>query len=90
MLYRQGSVVPRDDALATSYFEQSCELKFKAACINLLNSNSIARDDPHELDLRLLLREGGLNLMDVPLSDLYVKACGHNWDFACQKIQVSL
>ena len=90
MQYRQGSIVPTDDVLAINYFQQSCELKFKAACINLLNSNSVVRDDPHELDLRLLLREGGLNLMDAPLNDLIAKACDHDWSFACKEIQASL
>jgi len=61
--YREGNVVEQSNAVARSYFSQSCELKFKAACLNLLNDELLAREDPHELDLRLLLREGGLNLM---------------------------
>jgi len=35
------------------------------------------------LDLRLLLREGGLNLMNESLDDLYARACNHDWIFAC-------
>ena len=88
--YRRGSIVPPDNALSLAFFQKSCELKFKAACINLLDYNSASRDDPHELDLRLLLREGGLNLMEVSRNDLYLKACEHNWDFACHETQVSL
>ena len=48
------------------------------------------RDDPHELDLRLLLREGGRNLMNEPLENLHAKACSHSWDFACESTQDKL
>jgi hypothetical protein len=30
-----------------------------------------------------MLREGGLNLMDLPEPDLYARACEHAWGFAC-------
>ena len=39
--------------------------------------------NPRPLDLRLLLREGGLNLLDMPEPDLYARACRHGWSFAC-------
>lgn len=81
--YREGTLVEQDNALAFNYFAQSCELKFRAACVNLLSENSLLHENPHELDLRLLLREGGLNLMEQPLNDLYARACDHNWSFAC-------
>ena len=81
--YRQGAIVAADSALSLSYFARSCELKFKAGCANLLDETASVREDPHELDLRLLLREGGRNLMDVPLADLYTRACEHDWIFAC-------
>ena len=81
--FRQGGIIERNPELALSYFSQSCELKFKAACVNLLDTDSVLREDPHELDLRLLLREGGQNLMEAPVEDLYSRACGHDWDFAC-------
>jgi len=61
-------------------------LKFKAACLNLINDDLLAQEDPHELDLRLLLREGGLNLMENPIDDLYERACEHDWAFACENI----
>jgi hypothetical protein len=35
------------------------------------------------LDLRLMLREGGLNLMEMGRADLLERACAHNWSFAC-------
>ena len=82
--YRSGNVVGLDSVRARTYFQRACELKFKAACLNLLHSDLVLSDDPHELDLRLLLREGGRNLMDEPLEDLYERACSHSWDFACE------
>ena len=82
--YRSGNVVGLDSVRARTYFQRACELKFKAACLNLLHSDLVLSDDPHELDLRLLLREGGRNLMDEPLEDLYKRACSHSWDFACE------
>jgi hypothetical protein len=83
--FREGRIVERDESLALEYFAKSCELKFRAGCVNLLDANAIARDDPHELDLRLLLREGGLNLMEAPVEELYSRACAHNWAFACER-----
>ncbi len=84
--YRQGTIVAHDNSMAREYFAQSCELKFKAACLNLINDDLLAQEDPHELDLRLLLREGGLNLMENPIDDLYERACEHDWAFACENI----
>lgn len=81
--YRQGLIVERDVGQAQVYLSQSCELKFKAACANLLDNSLVLRDDPHELDLRLLLREGGLNLMSASLDELHMRACEHDWQFAC-------
>jgi len=83
--FREGRIVERNEELALEYFAKSCELKFRAGCVNLLDANAIARDDPHELDLRLLLREGGLNLMEAPAEELYSRACDHDWAFACAK-----
>ena len=54
-----------------------------AACQNLLRGDALYRPPPGDLDLRLLLREGGLNLMQMPLADLYRRACNHGWQFAC-------
>ncbi len=82
--YRSGNAVGLDSVRARTYFQRACELKFKAACLNLLHSDLVLSEDPHELDLRLLLREGGRNLMDEPLEDLYKRACSHSWDFACE------
>ena len=81
--YRVGGIVVPDTEQAFGFFTQACELKFKAACANLLDNGLALRDVPHELDLRLLLREGGLNLMNESLDDLYARACNHDWIFAC-------
>ena len=88
--YRSGEIVEADRYIAATHFRRSCELKFKAACLNLLDPDLMLRDDPHELDLRLLLREGGRNLMNEPLENLHAKACSHSWDFACESTQGKL
>jgi hypothetical protein len=81
--YRQGLITETDFELSFSYFSQACELKFKSGCLNLLNEDRLIADLPKELDLRLMLRQGGQNLMQMPVSDLYAKACEHDWTFAC-------
>jgi len=81
--YRAGKIVAQDTEQSFGFFAQACELKFKAACANLLDNSLALRDAPHELDLRLLLREGGLNLMNESLDNLYARACNHDWAFAC-------
>ena len=88
--YKEGEITEIDARLSLAYFERACELKYQLACFNLLDQNLLGRGDPQELDLRLLLREGGQNLMNVPLAELHARACEHNWSFACSKIQVSL
>lgn len=88
--FREGRIVERSDELAMAYFSRSCELKFKAGCVNLLDTNSIAREAPLELDLRLLLREGGQNLMALPIDQLYQRACDHDWSFACDPASVRI
>ena len=45
--------------------------------------------NPRTLDLRLLLREGGPNLVDMAEPQLYVRACRHGWDFACERVSAS-
>lgn len=81
--YREGIIASVDDDLSLAYFSRGCELKFQASCLNLLDTQLLARDVPHELDLRLLLREAGQNLMQMPVEDLITRACGHDWEFAC-------
>ena len=85
--YRQGDIVGSDADLALGYFSRACELRFQPACVNLLDIESFRQTDPRALDLRLLLREGGSNLMEMAEPELYERAClKHNWDFACDKV----
>ena len=82
--YREGKITVADSELALGYFSRACELRFQAGCINLLAPQSLSRANPRALDLRLLLREGGPNLMEMPEPELYARACDHRWTFACQ------
>ena len=84
--YAEGRITTPDAELASGYFSRACELRFQAACLNLLEPGEATRSEPRMLDLRLLLREGGRNLMDSPEQDLYDRACGHGWDFACERV----
>ena len=83
--HREGRFVPSDPQRAFAHFAKACELRFQAGCMNLLKEDRLQRDDPQELDLRLLLREGGRNLMQMAPADLYRRACDHGWSFACQR-----
>jgi hypothetical protein len=83
--YTEGRLVAADQAAALAYFARACELRFQAACVNLLQPGSLARTDPRVLDLRLLVREGGLNLIDMPEPEVYARACRHGWTFACDR-----
>ncbi|MFM1897723.1 MAG: hypothetical protein RLZZ385_2797 [Pseudomonadota bacterium] len=87
--YQEGRITTGNPTLALDFFAKACELKFQAGCVNLLQPASLVRDAPRELDLRLLLREGGLNLMEMPPEQLYARACEHGWDFACNQLVAS-
>ena len=84
--YAEGVVIEGDPELSATYFARACELRFQAGCVNLLEPASRQRTDPRPLDLRLLLREGGLNLMQMPENDLLARACDHEWTFACDRL----
>jgi hypothetical protein len=83
--YVEGRLVSQDVERAYGYFSRACEARFQAGCVNLLDPRDPARADPRPLDLRLLVREGGLNLLDMPEPELYRRACGHGWTFACDR-----
>ena len=83
--YTEGRLVPGDPERAFAYFARACEGRFQAGCVNLLDASTPARAHPRAFDLRLLLREGGPNLMEMPEPDLYARACKHGWDFACNR-----
>ncbi len=80
----EGRIVEPDAELALGYFARACSAQFQAGCVNLLDPSVVSRAPPRALDLRLLLREGGLNLVDRPQGDLYERACAHGWAFACE------
>ena len=82
--YRLGELVEKSESLALGYFERSCELRFRAGCLNLLDPASRYEELPHQLDLRLMLRQGGLNLMQADEAELLKRACSHGWSYACQ------
>jgi hypothetical protein len=82
--YRLGLITPADSELAYSYFSKSCELKFQAGCANLLDESLSLSEKPKDLDLRLMLRQGGINLIELPVGELYDRACAHQWLFACE------
>ena len=88
--YIHGDITGFDLELARAYFTRVCEARFQAGCLNLLDPETPNRVVPRTLDLRLLLREGGLNLMDMPERDLYARACEHQWTFACERLSHSL
>jgi hypothetical protein len=81
----EGKIVTPDPERAIAYFSRACEGRFQAGCVNLLDSSVISRANPRPLDLRLLLREGGPNLLETPEPELYQRACRHGWSFACQR-----
>jgi hypothetical protein len=81
--YAEGRIVAADAERSRMLFARACELRFQPACSNLLHQASIQHASPHVLDLRLLLREGGKNLMKMSEPDLYARACEHGWSFAC-------
>ena len=83
--YLAGDLVTADSGRAQTLFAKGCESRFQAACLNLLDPARHVRAEPRPLDLRLVLREGGRNLVDMPEPDLYLRACEHGFAFACQK-----
>ncbi|MEX2584302.1 MAG: hypothetical protein WD766_13620 [Gemmatimonadota bacterium] len=78
-----GIGTPADPELAMTYFSKACELRFQAGCLNVLDPSNAIRSNPRILDFRLLLREGGQNLLDTPEPEIYARACDHDWQFAC-------
>lgn len=81
----EGRIVEKDPERAIAYFSRACEGRFQAGCVNLLDASTISRTNPRPLDLRLLLREGGPNLLEMSEPELYQRACKHGWSFACQR-----
>ena len=80
----EGRIVDRDEELSRGYFIRACEGRFQPGCLNLLEPEALLAAAPRTLDLRLLVREGRATLMDMPESELYQRACDHQWRFACE------
>ena len=72
-----------DPTLSRELMSRACQLRFTPACENLLSQESNSVGQPKTLDLRLLLREGGLNLMQTEEAELWSRACKHGWVLAC-------
>jgi hypothetical protein len=87
---REGIITPPNPELALEYFSRACELRFQAACFNVMDPKGSLRAPPHVLDLRLILREGGRNLMDESEPALYERACEHGFAFACNRVAIAL
>ena len=83
--YTEGTIVTAAPERALGYFSRACEVRFQAGCVNLLDLEHLSRADPRVLDLRLLLREAGRNLLEMPEPELYARACDHGWRFACDR-----
>jgi hypothetical protein len=84
-LYTEGRYVEADEDRGLELYARACDLRFQAGCMNLLAPGRITDAVPRPLDLRLLLREGGKNLMEMPEPGLYARACEHAWTFACER-----
>ena len=69
--YIEGRLVRADRDRALVYFSRACEARFQAGCVNLLDPADPLRANPRAFDLRLLVREGGPNLVDMPEPELY-------------------
>jgi hypothetical protein len=83
--YLEGTVVAADPERALTLFSRACEARFQPGCLNLLQPEAPLHANPRALDLRLLLREAGPNLLEMPEPDLYARACDHGWGFACER-----
>ena len=82
----EGREGPSDQERALTFFSRACELRFQAGCLNVLEPDASRVAPPRPFDLRLLLREGGRNLLEMPEPALYARACEHRWPFACRRV----
>lgn len=89
LAYTDGRLVPADRERARSYFARACDGRFQPGCFNLLEDAPPVTTHPRAVDLRLLVRERGPNLLDLPEAELYARACRHGWTFACPPASAS-
>ncbi len=87
--YLEGGLVAANQDRAFAYFARACEGRYQPGCLNLLDADEPLATQPRLLDLRLLLREGGPNLLEMSEPDVYARACRHGWGFACEKASAS-
>jgi hypothetical protein len=83
--YSEGLITAQDLELSQAEFSRACVLGFRAGCLNLLLPGSHTRSVPRTIDLRIMLREGKRNLLNMPEDELNARACTHGWIFACAK-----
>ncbi len=83
--YLEGKIATPDPDRAFAYFARACEGRFQAGCVNMLDATTPSRVEPRTIDLRLMLRQGGPNLLEMAEPDLYARACKHGWSFACER-----
>ena len=81
-----GKIADADADRALGFFARACELRFQAGCLNVLDPSNATVANPRPFDLRLLLREGGQNLLEMPEPELYQRACEHGWNYACNTV----
>lgn len=84
--YVAGRITEPDMERALGFFARACELRFQAGCLNVLDPAAATVANPRAFDLRLLLREGGQNLLEMPETELYQRACEHGWGYSCQSM----
>ena len=84
--YMTGKIADADADRALGFFARACELRFQAGCLNVLDPSNATVANPRPFDLRLLLREGGQNLLEMPEPELYQRACEHGWNYACNTV----
>ena len=67
----RARIVARDPDRAFAYFARACEAASRPAASTCSIRRRRAGANPRALDLRLLLREGGPNLLEMPEPELY-------------------
>jgi hypothetical protein len=72
--------------VAAAAFSRACTLQFAAACDNavaIANARALRHDAPTAADYRVILRGTKGPIGDVPVAELYARACESGWPAAC-------
>jgi hypothetical protein len=72
--------------VAAAAFERACTLQFAAACDNavaIANARALRHDAPAAADYRVILRGSKGSVGDLPVAELYARACELGWLSAC-------